>query len=71
MNTTFVNRANTNAKVYEEASKIAYPSDDDSHTVKPFSRYYAETKGKFAWTYSPSKRRRSAETSFVPTRNGI
>ena len=44
MNTTFVNRANTNAKVYEEASKIAYPSDDDSRTVKPFSRYYAEKK---------------------------
>ena len=44
MSTTFINRANTNANVYEEATKIAYPNAEDKRKVKPFSTYYADKK---------------------------
>ena len=44
MHTTHINRANTNKKVYEEATRIAYPKADDHRTVKPFSVYHADKK---------------------------
>ena len=44
MHSTHINRANTNKKVYEEATKVAYPKTDDHRMVKPFSTYYADKK---------------------------
>ena len=46
MTTTFVNRANPNARVLQEASKIAYPKPEDTRTVKLFSIQHQERKAK-------------------------
>ena len=46
LNTTFINRANTNAKVYEEASRIAYPSLHDNRRVQRFSEFHSKRKAK-------------------------
>ena len=46
MQTTFVNRANSNVKVLEEASKHAYPSPDDNRKVTLFSVQHKERKAK-------------------------
>ena len=46
LNTTFINRANTNAKVHEEASRIAYPSTQDNRRVQRFSEFHSKRKAK-------------------------
>ena len=44
MKTTFVNRANSNARVLEEASKHAYPHPQDKRQVRLFSEQHKERK---------------------------
>ena len=39
MDTTFVNRANTNAKVYEEANRAYNPRNFPSKRIRPFREY--------------------------------
>lgn len=44
MQTTFMNRANTNKKVYEAATQAAYARVEDHRQVKPFSEYHKQKK---------------------------
>ena len=46
MQTTFVNRANSNAKVLEEASKHAYPNPSSKIKHMLFSAQHKERKAK-------------------------
>jgi len=46
MQTTYVNRANSNARVLEEATKAAYPKPDDNRKVQLFSIQHKERKAK-------------------------
>lgn len=46
LDTTFINRANSNKKVFEVASQIAYPDPNDSRCVKRFSDFHKERKAK-------------------------
>ena len=46
METTFINRANSNKRVYEKASELAYPKPEDKRQVKRFSDFHKERKAK-------------------------
>ena len=46
MHTTFVNRANSNAKVLEEATKLAYPRQDDNRRIRLYSEQHRDRKAK-------------------------
>ena len=54
MNTTYINRANTNAKVYEEASKLAFPNSRDHRRIQRFSEFHNKRKtsllGHILWS---------------------
>jgi hypothetical protein len=48
MQTTYTVRANTNAKVLEEATKIAYNKEGDNRKIKVFSEIYWNRRAKLA-----------------------
>ena len=44
LETTFINRANSNQKVFEIATRTAYPNPDDNRHIKRFSDFHKERK---------------------------
>ena len=44
MTTTFINRANSNQRVFQEASHAAFPKEGDNRRIKPFGEAYPENK---------------------------
>ena len=46
LETTFINRVNSNKQVFEVASSIAYPDPNDTRCVKRFSDFHKERKAK-------------------------
>ena len=44
MSTTFINRGNTNDKVYAEATKIAFNKEGDNRTIRRFSEFHNTRK---------------------------
>ena len=44
MTTTYINRANNNQKVFQEATRAAFPKQGDTRRIKSFSEAYAERK---------------------------
>ena len=46
MSTTFINRANTNKKVLQEATKVAYHKDGDNRVLRLYSDQHKDRKAK-------------------------
>ena len=46
METTFINRANSNKRVYQEATKTAFPKPGDMREIKRFSEFHNERKAR-------------------------
>ena len=44
MTTTYINRANSNQKVFQEASHAAFPKEGDNRRIKPFGEAYPENE---------------------------
>ena len=42
--TTFINRANTNERVYQRATQLAFPREDDNRTIKRFSEFHRDLR---------------------------
>ena len=49
--TTFINRANSNKAVYDKATRVAYPREGDQRVVLPFSEYHKKEKGQVVRTH--------------------